>query len=198
LQRQGGYGAFRADPALTAALARGGEFAQSAQLSPEPTAGRGGPSLLTRYLAACGAEGMALPELDVAEEARLLRVLLQEQELVALREAHIALVSEPTTRREAANAARLLADAATVERARAHFDEYGATDAAETLDAYLNLRRTGGWTPPQEAPTLAALIARAGVELDAARLEAESLAQAPPAPEKPKGLLAAMRGLFGR
>ena len=44
LQRQGGYGAFRADPALTAALARGGEFAQSAQLSPEPTAGRGGPS----------------------------------------------------------------------------------------------------------------------------------------------------------
>lgn len=197
LQRQGGYGAFRADPALTAALTRG-EFAASAQLSQEPNAGRGVPSLLARYLAACGAEGMAPPELDVTEEARLLRALLQEQELIALREARIALASEPTTRREAMNAARLLADDAIVERARAHFDEYGATDAAETLDAYLNLRRAGRWTPPQEAPTLAALVARAGVELDAARLEAESLAQAPPAPEKPKGLLAAMRGLFGR
>ncbi|TND00580.1 MAG: hypothetical protein FD120_2772 [Gammaproteobacteria bacterium] len=76
-------------------------------------------------------------------------------------------------------------------------------DAADMLDAYLDVRRAGGWAPPHEAPpheapTLAALVARAGVELDVARLEAESLAQAPPTQERSKGLFAAMRGLFGR
>ncbi|MEF3367661.1 hypothetical protein V3H18_14065, partial [Methylocystis sp. 9N] len=154
--------------------------------------------LLTRYLAACGAEGMAPAKLDVALEARLLRALFAEPELAALREARIALAADEATRREATNAARLIADAASVEIARAHFDANGATDAAETLDAYLRRRRAGEWTPPQDAPTLAALVARADVELDAKRREAESLADAPPAAEKPRGLFAAMRGLFGR
>ena len=199
MQQQGGYGAFRADPALSAALARGGEFAQFARLSQEPTIGRGAASsLLTRYLAACGASDMVPPDLEPIEQARLLRTLLKEQELVALRDARVTLAADATTRSEAASAARLLAETAAVERALTHFNDYGAHDAAETLEAYLRRRRMGVWTSPQEAPTLAALVARAGVELDAARLEAESLAQAPPTPEKPKGLLAAMRGLFRR
>ncbi len=100
-------------------------------------------------------------------------------------------------RREAAHAARLIVDAAAVERAWTHFAEAGAADAADMLDAYLDLRRAGGWAPAHEAPTLAALVTRAGVEIDAERLQAESAAQAPPAVASRKGLFAAMRGFFG-
>ena len=141
---------------------------------------------------------MAPAGVDATQEARLMRALLKEPDVAALREARVALAIDDGVRREAAKAARFIVDAAAVERARAHFTEAGAMDAADMLDAYLDLRRAGGWAPPHEAPTLAALVARAGVELDVARLEAESLAQAPPAQERSKGLFAAMRGLFGR
>ncbi|HEY8124868.1 MAG TPA: hypothetical protein VIF88_05565 [Methylocystis sp.] len=195
LQQFGGYGAFCADPALTAGIAEGGEFAQSARFSAEA---RSAPSLLARYLDACGAHGMAPAGIDAMQEARLMRALLKEPDVVALREARVALAIDDGVRREAANAARLIVNAAAVERARAHFAQVGATDAADMLGAYLDLRRAGRWAPPHEAPTLAALVARASAELDAARLKAESLAQAPPAPERSKGLFSAMRGLFGR
>jgi hypothetical protein len=198
LQQLGGYGAFCADPVLAAAIAQGGDFAQSARLPADAAAARGAPSLLARYLDACGARGMAPAGVDAAQEARLMRALLKELDLAALREARIALAIDDGVRREAANAARLVADSAGVERARAHFAEEGAMDVADMLDAYLDVRRMGGWAPPHEAPTLAALVARAGVELDAARREAESLAQAPPRQERSKGLFAAVRGLFGR
>jgi hypothetical protein len=198
LQQLGGYGAFCADPVLAAAIAQGGDFAQSARLPADAAAARGAPSLLARYLDACGARGMAPAGVDAAQEARLMRALLKEPDLAALREARIALAIDDGVRREAANAARLVADSAGVERARAHFAEEGAMDVADMLDAYLDVRRMGGWAPPHEAPTLAALVARAGVELDAARREAESLAQAPPRQERSKGLFAAVRGLFGR
>jgi hypothetical protein len=70
-------------------------------------------------------------------------------------------------------------------------------DAAALLDAYLDLRRAGGWAPAHEAPMLAALVTRAGLELDAERLEAESATQTPPPVAGRKGLFAAMRGFFG-
>ncbi|MBG0799052.1 hypothetical protein IYX23_15385 [Methylocystis sp. L43] len=198
LQQLGGYGAFCADPALAAVIAEGGEFAQFTRPSAEAAPARSAPSLLARYLDACGAQGMAPAGVDATQEARLMRALLKEPDVAALREARVALAIDDGVRREAAKAARLIIDPAAVERARAHFAEAGATDAADMLEAYLDLRRAGGWAPPHEAPTLAALVARAGVERDVARLEAESLAQAPPAQERSKGLFAAMRGLFGR
>ncbi len=197
LQQFGGYGAFCADPALTAAIAHGGDFAQSVRPCAEAAGAAGAPSLLARYLDACGARSMAPTGIDARQEARLMRALSKEPDAAALREARVALAIDDGVRREAAHAARLIVDAATVERARTHFAEAGATDAADMLDAYLDLRRAGGWAPAHEAPTLAALVARAGVELDAERLEAESAAQAPPAVASRKGLFAAMRGFFG-
>ncbi len=197
LQQFGGYGAFCADPALAAAIAHGGEFAQTARPCAEDAGARGVPSLLARYLDACGARGMAPAGIDAMQEARLMRALLKEPDAAALREARVSLANDDGVRRDAASAARLIADAAAVERARAHFVEAGARDAADMLDAYLELRRAGGWAPAHEAPTLAALVARAGVELDAERRQAESAAQAPPAAEGRKGLFAAMRGFFG-
>ncbi|MFO1124753.1 MAG: hypothetical protein U1E25_05330 [Methylocystis sp.] len=193
----GGYGAFSADPALAAAIACGGEFAQSVRPCPEAAGARGAPSLLARYLDACGARGMAPSGIDAMQEARLLRALFKEPEAAALREARVALALDDGVRREATNAARQIADADTVDRARAHFEQVGAADVADMLDAYLDLRRSGGWAPAHEAPTLAALVARAGVELDAERLQAESAMQALPAAEGRKGLFAAMRGFFG-
>jgi hypothetical protein len=197
LQQFGGYSAFCADPSLAAAVAQGGEFAQSARPFAEFAIARGAPSLLTRYLEACGAHGMAPEGLDAIQEARLVRALLKEPEIAALRKARVALAIDDGVRREAAHAARLLSDIEMVERARAHFEETDETDAADMLGAYLELRRAGGWASPDEAPTLAALIARAGAELDAAQLDAESLAQATASQERPKGLFAAMRGFFG-
>ena len=141
------------------------------------------------YLDACRAQGMAPAGVDATQEARLMRALLKEPDVAALRDARVTLAIDDGVRREAAKAAQLIVNAAAVERARTHFAEAGATDAADMLDAYLDLRRAGGWTPPHEAPTLAALVAR---------LEAESLTQAPPAQERSKGLFAAMRGIFGR
>ncbi|MBM3550342.1 MAG: hypothetical protein FJX45_00985 [Alphaproteobacteria bacterium] len=197
LQQFGGYGAFCADPALAAAIAHGGGFAQSVRPCAEAADMRGVPSVLARYLDACGARGIAPTGIDPRQEARLMRALSKEPDAAALREARVALAIDDGVRREAAQAARLIVDAAAVERARTHFAEAGATDAADMLDAYLDLRRAGGWAPAHEAPTLAALVARAGVELDAERREAESAAQAPPAVASRKGLFAAMRGLFG-
>ncbi len=193
----GGYGAFCADPALTAAIAHGGDFAQSVRPCAEAADMRGAPSLLARYLDACGARGMAPTGIDARQEARLMRALSKEPDAAALREARVALAIDDGVRREAAHAARLIVDAAAVERAWTHFAEAGAADAADMLDAYLDLRRAGGWAPAHEAPTLAALVTRAGVEIDAERLQAESAAQAPPAVASRKGLFAAMRGFFG-
>ncbi|MGE0196389.1 MAG: hypothetical protein AB7P48_12285, partial [Methylocystis sp.] len=198
LQDLGGYNAFCADPPLAAAVTQGGEFAQSARLPGESAAARGAPSLLARYLDACGARGMAPAGIDASQEARLMRALLKEPEMEALRAARVALAIDDGVRREAAKTARVIADAPAVERARTHFAETGARDAAHMLDAYLEMRRAGGWTPPHEAPTLAALVSRASVELDAARLDAENLGRRPPVEDRQKGLMATVRGFFGR
>ena len=197
LRQFGGYGAFCADPALAAAIVHGGEFAQSVRPFAEAAGAPGAPSLLTRYLDACGARGMAPTGIDARQEARLMRALSKEPDAAALREARVALAIDDGVRREAAHAARLIGDAAAVERALAHFAEAGATEAADMLDAYLDVRRAGGWAPAHEAPTLAALVTRAGLELDAERLEAESATQASQAVASRKGLFAAMRGFFG-
>ena len=103
---------------------------QPPRLSAEAPAARSAPSLLARYLDACRAQGMAPAGVDATQEARLMRALLKEPDVAALREARVALAIDDGVRREAAKAARLIVDAAAVERARAHFAEAGARDAA--------------------------------------------------------------------
>ncbi len=187
LQQLGGYGAYRVDPALTAALARGGDFAQSAR----PPQGAARMSLLARYLDSCGVAGMAPEDLTAAAQARLMRALMQESDLAALSAARIGLGLEASTRRAAMQAAQILQDGDLVERALSHFIANGEPDSAAALQAYLVRRREAQWTPPQEAPALVALVARAGVESDTA--PAQLASEAPP-PEKPKGFF---RRIFG-
>ena len=193
LQQFGGYNAYRVDPALTATLARGGEFARASQAHPDVVGARMAPSILTRFVTACGAEGVVSPDLDAAGQAQALRALIQDQDAIALYVARVALASDAPTRREAAAAARILADESAVDRALAHFDAHREADAASALRVYLTDRRLGRWTAPEAAIVYAAFVERAGVERDEAQAAAEIQAAHPP-PEKPKGFF---KRLFG-
>ncbi len=194
LQEMGGYGAFGLDPALASTLARGGPLIQGTAPRIRGDA-RAAPSLVARYVAACGAEGMSPPGLDAPSQAAALRALMQEEDALVLRDARIGVSPDAATRRAAAAAARQLVDDDAIERARAHFEASGEAEAAAALGEYLNARRARRWIAPQSAPALAALIARAGVEREEAATRAEiAAAEPPPEPEKPKGFF---RRLFG-
>lgn len=201
LRQAGGYRAYGADPALTAALARGGPLVEA---SPELRVdGRAAPSLAARFAAACGAEGMAPPGLDAGAQLSALRAMMQEGDVLALRAARVGLSPDAESRRAAAAAARQLADQGGVERAIAHFERYRDAGSAAALAEYLAARRAGRWISAQSAPALAGLVARAGVEREEAQTRVAAgmtaAATAPPAPmasapERPKGLF---RRLFG-
>lgn len=192
IRQLGGYNAWRADPALFAALARGGDLAQAAKIS----AGLPRASLLQRYLAACGADGMAA-ELAPQSEARALRALSQESGAVALRAAHVAFADDAIVRRAAEAAAATLADEMTVAQAQAHFETQGDADAADALRAYLDARRAGLWTPATLAPALAELVARARLEGEMAPTAPEERTPEELAPPpRPKGFFAGLRGFF--
>ncbi len=200
-QAAGGFGAYGADPALVAALARGGPLAQTAQGARSSGDGRAAGSLATRYAAACGAEGAVPPGLDALAQLAALRALIQEEDAVALREARIGLSPDASTRAAAAEAARRLADMAVVERAIAHFEHNRDTDRAVALTEYLAARRAGRWIAATSAPALAELLQRADAEREAAQMRvaagmaAAAAAPSPPQAEKPRGLL---RRIFGR
>ena len=92
-----------------------------------------------------------------------------------------------------------------MESAIAHFEKYRDGESAAALGDYLEARRAGRWIAAQSAPSLAALVARAGVEREeqqtrvAAGMTAAAAAPPPPPapappPEKPKGFF---RRLFG-
>lgn len=201
MQAVGGYGAYGVDPAATAALARGGPLAQLAQEGRLGADARGTQSLLARYAAACGAEGMAPPGLDVAAQLSALRALMQEEDAPALRAARIGVSPDPATRQQAARAARALADTGAVERAIAHFERSDPQSAAALAD-YLAARRAGRWVSATSAPALAALLERAGVERAEEQtrvvvgMTAAAAAPPPPPapPQKPKGFF---RRMFG-
>lgn len=198
VQQIGGYGAYAVDPALTAALARGGPLARLAQ----GVDGRGAASLTARYATACGAEGMASKGLDAVGQLAALGALAQEEASLTLREARVGLSPDFETRRAAAIAAERLVDASGVERALAHFEKARDGEAVAALTDYLAARRAGRWIAATSAPALAALLARAGVEREeeqtrvAAGMTAAAATPPPPpvAPEKPKGFF---RRLFG-
>ncbi|WP_442755133.1 hypothetical protein ACNHKD_00275 [Methylocystis sp. JAN1] len=200
LQHAGGYAAYGTDPALAALIARGGPLVQNPRIGGEP---RAAVSLAARYAAACGAEGMPPPGLDVPGQLAALRALSQEEDARILREARIGLSPDPDLRRAAALAARRLADVAGAQRAIAHFERSRDLESASALADYLAARRAGRWISATSAPALASLIARAGVEREeeqtrvAAGMSAAA-ASSPPAPEsarqKPKGFF---KRLFG-
>jgi hypothetical protein len=204
LQAAGGYGAYRADPAVAAALGRGGPLSPQAQDGRIGAAAHGALSLVARYAAACGAEGMVPPGLDAAAQLSMLGALLQEEDALSLQGARIGLAPDVATRQSAARAARMLLDISAVERALAHFERSRDPQSASALADYLAARRAGRWVAASSAPTLAALIARAGVEREeeqtrvVAGMTAAAAAPPPPAPpaaaEKPKGFF---RRLFG-
>jgi len=204
LQEAGGYGAYGADPALAAMLARGGPLALDAGGLRVSGEARGAVSLAARYAAACGVEGVVPPGLDVAAQAAALRALAQEEETIVLREARIGLSPDPHIRHAAARAARRLVDVAGVERAIDHFDKSRDAKSALALADYLGARRAGRWVSAASAPALAALLARADMEREeeqtrvaagmTAAAAAPPSASVPSPPEKPKGFL---RRLFG-
>jgi hypothetical protein len=203
VEAAGGYGAYGADPAVTALLVRGGPLAQQARDGRIGAEARGSLPLVARYAAACGAEGMAPPGLDPAAELGVLTALSQEEEALALLAARIGVTADPPTRQRAARAARALIDMGIVERALVHFEKGRDAQSASALADYLAARRAGRWVSATSAPMLAALVARAGVEREeqetrvAAGMTAAAAAPppAPPAtPEKPKGFF---RRLFG-
>ncbi len=203
LQAAAGYGAYVADPALAAALARGGPLVRETSDARIESGARGASlSLAARYAAACGVEGVVAPGQDAASQLEALRALEQEEDILWLAAARIGLTSGPAARQAAALAARSLSDIGTVEQAAAHFERGRDTESAAALSDYLAARRAGRWTAATSAPLLAALVARAGVEREEAqtRLAAGMTAAAaapppaPPPPEKPKGFF---RRLFG-
>ncbi len=203
IRAAGGYGAYAADPAVAALLARGGPLAQQAQDGRIGAETRGGLPFVARYAAACGAEGMAPPGLDAAAELSVLHALSQEEETLSLLAARIGLSPDPATRQRAAHAARALVDPGTVERALVHFEKSRDAQSGAALADYLAARRAGRWVTAASAPLLAALVARAGVEREEAEtrvVAGMTAAAAPPpppppaAPEKPKGFF---RRLFG-
>ena len=193
IQQIGGYGAYRLDPALTSVLARGG-LSRDGRLKRPPGSGKLAPSLLIRLVEACGAEGVAPADLDVAQQAQALRALTQEQDGDALGAARVALASDAATQREAAAAARQLLDEGAIDRAISHFESLRDADSASALRLYLADRRLGRWTAPEAAIVYGALVARAGVESDEAEAEAEIAIAHPPPPPRPKSFF---RRLFG-
>ncbi len=198
VQQIGGYGAYARDPALTAALVRGGPLARLSQ----GIDGGGAGALTTRYAAACGVEGMAPQGLDLAGQLAALGALEHDETISILSAARIGLSPDAPTRRAATNAAHRLTDLSAVERALAHFEKARDADAVAALGDYLDARRIGRWIAATSAPTLAALIERAGLEREEeqTRIAAGMTAAAasPPAPPppvaKPKGFF---RRLFG-
>lgn len=203
LQEIGAYSAYGVDPALAAALMRGGSLTQGARVVADP---RGGTSLAARYAAACGAEGMTPPGLDAGSQVAALVALMQEEDMPALRAARIGLSPDAGVRRAASLAVRRLADMTVVESAVAYFEKSRDAESASALAEYLTARRAGRWISAASAPALASLLARADVarEAEQTRIAVGMSAAAappptldaapPPRPEKPKGFL---RRLFG-
>ncbi|MGJ0394475.1 MAG: hypothetical protein ACR650_17320 [Methylocystis sp.] len=193
----GAYGAYGVDPALAAALMRGGPLAEGAHVVGDAR----GASLAARYAAACGVEGMMAPGLDAASQRAALAALMHEEDALALRAARIGLSTDASVRRAAALAARQLADAAAIESAIAQFEKSRDVRSASALAEYLSASRAGRWISAASAPSLAALVARARMEREveqtrvAAGMSAAAAAPPPPAPapppapQKPKGLL---------
>lgn len=206
LNRLGGYGAYRADPSLVAAMLHRPEFAEGsseALVASQRLAASyddGDRPLVYRYASACGAEGIVAPHLELAGQIHSFRLLMTLPNPQRLRETRLSLSGAPDIDRAAASVADTLHDEAAIERAAAYFDESKMADAATALRDYLATRHAGGWTPMGAARSIASLVRRAATDRRQAEVEAATAEAAPPPapPPKPKGVFATMRGMFGR
>jgi len=192
---RGGYEAFRADPALTEALA-GQPDLRLADLGLRRAEEEAKP-LVYRYAAVLGLAGVVAPRADAAtqlEAYRLLRRTALARELAAAR---LSLDEPSFDAASLADTAATLSNEAMVERAVIYCDDWGFPEKGEALRAYLERRRGGEWTSALEGSHLAVIVAEADAywrEVGAARARPPEEA----APEKPAGLLAAVRGFFVR
>ncbi len=196
LAARGGFEAFRADPALTEALAgqpelRLGELgARRAEDEAKP--------LVYRYAAAQAVAGVVAPRADAATQLEAYRLLRQTPLARELAAARLSLDAPSFDAAALGETAATLSNEAMVERAVIYCDDWGFPEKGEALRAYLDRRRAGEWTSASEGAQLAVIVAEADAywrEIGAARARAPE--EATP-PEKPAGLLAAVRGFFVR
>lgn len=201
LARLGGYDAYRADAALMEACARRPELTRVA--SEARFRDYCGPArpLLRRFLALCGAQGLAAADIDLGAEARLWALLDHTNVAQRLISARIEL-SDAGDSARLDEAARLLLDEAIVERAAIYCDDLQLYDEARTLREYLERRRAGRWTRLEDAARLCIIVDDANTywrRPQAERVVAAVETRAPaPAAQKPDGLLATMRNLLRR
>ncbi len=196
LAARGGFDAFRADPALTQALA-GQPDLRLAEAAPRRP-GEEARSLVHRYAAALGIAGVVPPRADAATQLEAYRLLRQTPLARELSTARLSLDEPCFDAAALADTAATLSNEAMAERAVIYCDDWGFPEKGEALHAYLERRREGEWTSAAEGARLAAIVAEADAywrEVNAARARAPEEAAAP---EKPGGLLAAVRGFFGR
>ncbi len=196
LVARGGFEAFRADPALTQALA-GQPDLRLAEAAPR-RAGEEARSLVHRYAAALGLAGVIAPRADAATQLGAYRLLRQTPLARELATAHLSLDEPSFDAAALADTAATLSNEAMVERAVIYCDDWGFPEKGEALRAYLERRREGQWTSAAEGARLAVIVAEADAywrEIGAARARAP---EEEATPAKPEGFLAAVRGFFGR
>jgi hypothetical protein len=201
LSRLGGYDAYRADAALMEACARRAELTRGAtEVRFRDYCGPSRP-LLRRFLALCGAQGLAAADIDLSAETRLWALLDHADVAQRLITTRIELADAPDPAR-LDEAARLLIDEAIVERAAIYCDDLQLYDEARTLRDYLERRRAGRWTRLEDAARLCIIVDDANAywrRPQAERVAAAVEIRAPaPVAQKPDGLLATMRNLLRR
>ncbi len=195
LAARGGFEAYRADPALTAALA-GQLDLRHADASRR--AGEEARSFVHRYTAVSGLAGVVAPRADAATQLAAYRLLRQTPLARELAAARLSLDEPSFDAAALGETAATLANEAMVERAVIYCDDWGFPEKGEALRAYLERRRDGEWTSAAEGTHLAVIVAEADAywrEIGAARARQQEEAAPPP---KPSGLLAAVRGFFAR
>ncbi len=192
--RLGGYKAYRIDPSLLSALV----------LRPLWGEGLTGPlrveaqaPLVYRFAQACGVPGMVAPQASVHDQARIFDMLMETRDPASLRAAHLQLDGQAGA--DPSLVAAALQDVGAIEQAAAFYEEHGPVEHAEALRRYLGARVSNVFTPLGQAAPLVAVIGQALeaiAQAERERLEPPPPPQEPP-PPKPKGLFAAIRGLFG-
>jgi len=198
LAARGGFEAFRADPALTEALAGQPDLRLAEASAPGlRRAEEEARPLVYRYAAILGLSGVVGPRADVATQLGAYRLLRQPALARELAAARLSLDEPSFDATALAETAATLSNEAMVERAVIYCDDWEFPQKAEALRAYLERRREGEWTSTLEGSRLALIVAEADAywrEVNAARARPPE----EPAPEKPGGLLAAVRGFFVR
>ena len=153
----GGFEAYDADPAMTIAIVNSGEFAQHAQMTALPRMLRLTP-LLQRYLAVCGAQGMATENLTLKQQAGAFLALQRGQNISNMRAARISLPQDSEDWQAANETAKYLMDDDNLVQAFDDLVNKSNNAAIALLREYLVAREDGEWTPHEKAQQLVRLL----------------------------------------